>query len=179
MTEACFSCNYQKLILTLKIIYMYICTYTSVLLEWYMKSLTGQRKFWRVRTTGSNGQTAQRALLLSVWIKPPSFLSSTTQVKIPSPRTESIASHAHLLARERQGPLNNSLSQAACLTKMSRLCYGKRQWTGENKCAPHGVSVHFWQEGKKKKKHVHWHKTWIQSSSQKVEYLHIHIFWLS
>lgn len=54
------------------------------------------------------------------------FSSSITQIKIPSPRTDSIASHTHLLARKRQGSLINSTSQAAFLTKMSRWYYGKR-----------------------------------------------------
>ena len=85
-----------------------------------------QRKFWRVRTAGSNRQTAPGALLSSGGIKPLCFLSSITQIKIPSPRRDSIASHTHLLARKRQGSLINSTSQAAFLTKMSRWYYGKR-----------------------------------------------------
>ena len=85
-----------------------------------------QRKFWGGRTAGSNRQTEQGALLSSGGIKPLCFLSSTTQVKIPSPRTDSMASQTHLLARKRQGSLINSASQAAFLTKMSRGYYGKR-----------------------------------------------------
>ena len=144
-----------------------------------------QRKFWGGRTAGSNRQTEQGALLSSGGIKPLCFLSSTTQVKIPSPRTDSMASQTHLLARKRQGSLINSASQAAFLTKMSRGYYAKEitEREKEKKSAPHGVSMHFYQRRRErekqkgaKKNHGHWHTAWIQSRSQKLEYLsHSHL----
>ena len=61
-----------------------------------------------------------------------------------------MASHTHLLARKRQGSLINSTSQAAFLTKMSRWYYGKRE--KEQKSAPHGVNMHFYQKRREREK---------------------------
>ena len=79
----------------------------------------------KIQTAGSMGRLL-RGHCYHWWIKPPCFLSSTTRIKTPSLITESIASHIHHLARERQGPLIHSPSEAAFLTKMSRLCYWQK-----------------------------------------------------
>ena len=151
-----------------------------------------QRKFWRGRTAGSNRQTEQGALLSSRGIKLLCFLSSTTQVKIPSPRTDSMASQTHLLARKRQGSMINSTSQATFLTKMSRGYYGKRdnrkrKKKKEKKSAPHGVSMHFYQRRREREKSKREQKktmdTDIQHESshhpRNWNIFHIHTFWLS
>lgn len=71
--------------------------------------------------------------------QPPCFPSSTARTKIPYPRTESIASYAHLMARERQGPSIHSPSQTALLTECQGYAMAKDNPQGKN--VPHMQQV--------------------------------------
>lgn len=98
MSEDCFGCNHQKLILTFEIVHIYVHIYEKVI---------GSQIKGNVEKSGH--QAVQRHWYYQDESVTANFPPRTTRIRISSPGAESIASPAQLLARQGQGPFDQQL----------------------------------------------------------------------